>query len=156
MPIFIIFDEKLIRTLLSRIIGIDVGRKRVGFAVTDPLQIIASPLDTVANHLSLTFIENYCKNEDVEAFAIGLPKTLDNKPSESTIYLKPFVKKLELMFPSKKIHFIDERFTSKIAMQTMIDGGMKKKDRRNKATVDTISAVLILQSYLEQKNNNLL
>lgn len=137
---------------MGRIIGIDYGTKRVGVAVTDPMQLIATPLQTIHAKDIIKFLQDYDKEEGIEAFAIGMPKKLDNTETNNTIHVVNFKKQLEKAFPDKKVYDIDERFTSSIAQQTMIDGGMKKKDRRNKANVDMISAVLILQSYLEMKD----
>jgi len=141
---------------MGRILAIDFGRKRTGIAVTDPLQMIANGLTTVPTHEAIAFLKQYISKEKVDAFVIGIPKTLQNLPSESMIYLKPFLVHLKKEIPDMKIVEMDERFTSSMAHQAMIDGGMKKKDRQNKATVDTISATIILQSYLEQKANNVL
>lgn len=137
---------------MGRILAIDYGRKRTGLAVTDPLQIIASGLTTVSSHTCLDFLKNYCSENDVESFVVGEAKQLNNQPSESMRFINPFVKKLKQLFPNKEIFMVDERFTSKIAQQTMIDGGLKKMQRQNKALIDTISATLILQAHLEQKN----
>lgn len=141
---------------MGRILAIDYGRKRSGVAVTDPMQMIANGLQTVPTHELLAFLKQYLTKEKVDAFVIGMPKTLQNEASESQKYLKPFLGNLKKEFPEMKVYEIDERFTSSMALQTMIDGGMKKKDRQVKGTVDTISATIILQSYLEQKNNNVL
>ena len=141
---------------MGRILALDYGRKRTGIAVTDPLQMIANGLQTVSTHELITFLKQYLLKEKVDAFVIGMPKTLLNQASESQKYLKPFLGNLKKEFPEMKVYEIDERFTSSMALQTMIDGGMKKKDRQVKGTVDTISATIILQSYLEQKNNNVL
>ena len=141
---------------MGRILAIDYGRKRTGIAVTDPLQMIANGLQTVPTHELLVFLKNYVAKEKVDAFVIGMPKTLQNEASESQKYLKPFLGNLKKEIPEMKVYEIDKRFTSSMALQTMIDGGMKKKDRQVKGTVDTISATIILQSYLEQKNNNVL
>lgn len=141
---------------MGRILAIDYGRKRSGIAVTDPLQIIANGLITVASHELLAFIKQYTQKEKVDAFVIGMPKTLNNEASENQKYIKPFLGNLKKEFPAMPVYEIDERFTSSIAHQTMIDGGLGKKARQDKALVDTISATIILQSYLEQKNNFLL
>lgn len=137
---------------MGRILAIDYGQKRTGLAVTDPLQIIASRLTTVSSHTCLDFLKNYCSANDVDAFVVGEAKQLNNQPSESMKFINPFVKKLKHLFPNKEIFMVDERFTSKIAQQTMIEGGLKKMQRQNKALIDTISATLILQAYLEQKS----
>jgi putative Holliday junction resolvase len=138
---------------MGRIIGIDYGTKRVGVAVTDALQIIATALDTVHSKDIIAFLQNYDKEEEIEAFVLGIPKKLDNSDTNNTIHVQNFKKQLQKVFPEKKIFEIDERFTSSIAQQSMILGGVKKKERQDKANVDKISAVLILQSYLEMKNN---
>ncbi len=136
---------------MARIISIDYGRKRVGIAVSDPLQIIAGGLGTVLSKDIFTYLTDYCKKEDVERIVVGYPKQMNNTESESMRYIRPFVKSLERVF-SIPIEMYDERFTSKIAFQTMIAAGLKKKARRNKALVDEISATIILQSYMESKN----
>jgi putative holliday junction resolvase len=140
---------------MARIMAIDFGIKRVGLAVTDPLQMIASPLQTVANSEIFDFLTNYFKNENVETIVVGYPVNLDNSPSETLNFVNPFVKKLEKSFPEKKIVLADERYTSKMAFQTMIDGGLKKKKRQDKSILDRISATIILQSYMETKNINI-
>lgn len=136
---------------MSRLLAIDYGQKRVGIAVTDNEQIIASGLTTVHSKDVLFFLEDYLKREEVECFVIGEAKNLDNSPSESARFIEPFVKKLSNTFPEIKIVRVDERFSSKIAFQTMIDAGLKKKTRRDKALVDKVSATIILQSYLESR-----
>jgi len=134
--------------ILARILAIDYGEKRTGIAITDELQIIASGLTTVATKKIFSFLTDYLKTENVELFIVGEPKQMNNTPSESAQFINPFVEKLGLTFPKIPIKRIDERFTSKIAFQSMIDGGLKKKQRQNKALIDEISATLILQSYL--------
>ena len=136
---------------MGRILAIDYGRKRIGMAVTDPMQIIASPLTTISTSEIESFLQNYLKKENVDEFVIGYPVQLNNKPSESVKYIDPFLKRLGKLFPEKPVHLVDERFTSKIALQTIIDGGVKKKDRRDKKLADKISASLILQTFLEKK-----
>lgn len=135
---------------MARIISIDYGRKRVGIAVSDPMQIIAGGLGTVHSKDIITYLTDYCKKENVERIVVGYPKQMNNTESESMRYIRPFVKSLERIF-SIPIEMYDERFTSKIAFQTMIAAGLKKKARRNKALVDEISATIILQSYMESK-----
>jgi putative holliday junction resolvase len=135
---------------MGRILAIDYGRKRVGLAVTDPLKIIANGLTTVHAQDIFQFLKEYTTKEEVELFVVGYPVTLKNEASEALAYVNPFIKKLAKEFPSIPIKQVDERFTSKMAFQTMIDGGLKKKQRQNKALIDTISATIILQSYLEQ------
>ena len=134
---------------MGRIIGIDYGTKRIGIAVTDPMQIIASPLTIVANVSFNDFIDDYTKKENVEAFVIGYPKQLNNTPSKSVQHIDPFIKKLKKKFPQIMIMLVDERFTSVMAMKSIIDGGVKKSDRQDKSIIDKISAALILQSYLD-------
>lgn len=136
---------------MARILAIDYGLKRTGIAVTDALQIIASGLTTVNTNELLVFLKNYTAKEHVELFIVGEPKQMDNTASESEVLITPFLKKLETEFPNIPVKRIDERFTSKIAFQTMIDSGLKKNQRKNKALVDEISATLILQSYLYSK-----
>lgn len=138
---------------MGRIMAIDYGRKRVGLAVTDPLQMIANKLTTVSAHSIFDFLTDYFTKEEIDCVIVGYPKTLLNKPSESIRYINPFLKQFEKKFPFVKLELVDERFTSKIAFQTMIDSGLKKKQRQNKELVDTVSATIILQSYLEQKRN---
>ncbi len=133
---------------MARILAIDYGGKRTGLAVTDPLQIIATALDTVRSHDLMAYLKNYAQREPVEAFVVGLPKQLDNSPSAITPQVEAFVKHLQKTFPDTPIHRVDERFTSSMALQAMIDSGMKKKDRREKGNVDKISAVIILQSFM--------
>jgi putative Holliday junction resolvase len=137
---------------MGRIIGIDYGKKRIGLAVTDPLQIFASPLETVNTQEFDNFITEYLKSEDVEAFVVGYPVQLNNMPSESVKYIDPFIRKIKKRFPGKALHLIDERFTSQIALRTMIDGGVKKEKRQDKSMVDKISASIILQSFLDNRS----
>jgi putative Holliday junction resolvase len=138
---------------MGRIIGIDWGLKRIGLAVTDPLQIFASPLITVSTPEFDNFIRDYLKTEEIDAFVIGYPVQMNNKPSESVIHINPFIKKLKKEYPEKHIYLADERFTSQMALRTMIDGGVKKKDRQDKSMVDKISASIILQSFLDNRSN---
>lgn len=135
---------------MGRIIGIDYGRKRVGLAVTDPLMIFASPLKTISTADFDDFINDYMKSETVDAFVVGYPVQMNNKPSESVKYVDPFLRKLKKNFPEKSVHLIDERFTSQMAFRTMIEGGVTRKGRRDKAMVDKISAAIILQSFLDK------
>lgn len=134
---------------MSRIIALDIGKKRTGIAVTDPLKIIANGLTTVPTNSVFDFVAKYLITEKVELLVIGMPMKLNNEPSEAVKYVEPIVNRLKKLYPTIPIKLVDERFTSKIAHQTMIDGGVKKMERRNKAMVDTISATIILQSYLE-------
>jgi putative Holliday junction resolvase len=138
---------------MGRIIGIDYGSKRIGLAVTDPLQIFASPLTTVSPAEFDIFIKSYIKKDEVEAFVIGYPMQMNNQPSASVSYINPFIKKLKKEFPEIHIYLADERFTSQMALRTMIDGGVKKKDRQDKSMVDKISASIILQSFLDSRSN---
>lgn len=133
---------------LGRILAFDFGEKRTGIAVTDELQIIASGLTTVDTKKIFSFLTAYLKKETVELFIVGEPKQMNNTASESEQFIQPFLKKLSTTFPKIPIKRIDERFTSKMAFQSMIDSGLKKKQRQNKALIDEISATLILQSYL--------
>ncbi|MDR0294845.1 MAG: Holliday junction resolvase RuvX [Prevotellaceae bacterium] len=139
---------------MARIVAIDYGIKRTGLAVTDPLQIIATALDTVPTAELLDYLKKYTEKEKekVEQFVVGYPRNMDNTPSEAASHIDTFLKQLQESFPDIAISLEDERFTSKIAFQTMIDAGVKKMARRNKATVDKISAVIILQSFMERRN----
>jgi putative Holliday junction resolvase len=134
---------------MGRIMAIDYGSKRVGLAVTDPLRIIASGLDTIHSKDLIAFLESYFKKEPVDIIVVGEPKTLANKASDSARFIEPFVTHLRKKFPDKKIERFDERFTSAIAHQTMRDGGLGKKARQDKELVDRISATIILQDYLQ-------
>ncbi len=136
---------------MGKIVAIDYGKKRTGIAVTDDLQIIASGLTTVDTSNLNDFINTYLTTEQVEAIVIGLPKKLDNSIFEIEIEIQKFIAYLKENFPSLPIERIDERFTSKMAFQSMLESGMKKKQRQNKALIDEISATLILQSYLNSK-----
>lgn len=136
---------------MARIMALDYGRKRTGIAVTDTLQLIANGLITVATHELMTFVKDYVSKEDVETIVVGLPKQMNGQNSESMRYITPFVKRLRKELPTMPIVMYDERFTSTIAHRTMIDGGMKKSDRRDKAKVDEIAATIILTDYLESK-----
>ena len=138
---------------MGRILAIDYGRKRVGIAVTDEEQIIANALTTVRAHDIFDFLEQYLSKENVECIVVGEPKDMKNQDSDAAQYIKPFLKQLGKKFPDMPIARFDERFTSKIAFQTMIDSGLKKKARQNKELVDAISATIILQSYMSYKNN---
>ena len=136
---------------MGRVVALDYGRKRTGIAVTDPLQLIASGLTTMPTHELLDFLKRYLEEEDVVRFIVGEPKQMNNTPSEAEIYIAPFLNRLEKTFPKVPIERQDERFTSKMAFQSMIEGGLKKKQRRNKALIDEISATIILQAYLNRK-----
>mgnify|MGYP003288428099 FL=1 len=134
---------------MGRILAIDYGRKRVGIAVTDPLKIIANGLTTVKSCDVLKFLSDYLSKETVELIVVGLPKTMNNVESDSMQYIKPFVEKLKKQHPNVPIEMYDERFTSVLAHKAMLEGGLKKKERQNKALVDEISATIILQSFME-------
>ena len=136
---------------MSRIIAIDYGRKRTGIAVTDTLQLIANGLTTVPTRQLLQFVVDYAAHESVERILVGLPKQMNNEPSENMKYIEPFVRSLQKRLPDIPVEYVDERFTSVLAHRAMIDGGLKKKDRQDKALVDEISATIILQTYLEYK-----
>lgn len=136
---------------MARILAIDYGTKRVGLAVTDALQIIATGLTTIHSTEAFDFIKKYCQNEEVESIVIGEPKTLDNKPAELEKQIGEFINRLKKWSPQLVIHRVDERFTSSMAFQSLIDGGVKKKQRRQKELLDEVSATIILQSYLESK-----
>jgi putative holliday junction resolvase len=140
---------------MGRIIGIDYGLKRIGLAVTDPLQIFASPLITVSPGEFDNFITGYLKTDEVDGFVIGYPVQMNNQPSASVTYINPFIKKLKKTYPEKHIYLADERFTSQMAIRTMIEGGVKKKGRQDKSMVDKISASIILQSFLDNRSNRM-
>lgn len=134
---------------MGRILAIDIGKKRTGIAVTDPLRIVANGLDTVATHELIPYLKNYISKEIVDIIVLGYATQMDGSDSESMQYIRPLSKKIKETFPDIKLDFADERFTSVLAHKAMLDGGLKKKDRQNKALVDKISATIILQSYLE-------
>lgn len=136
---------------MSRILAIDYGKKRTGVAVTDILQIIANGLTTVATPELMDFILKYVEKEPVERIIVGYPKQMNNEDSENMKRITPFVNQLKKKLPHIPVELVDERFTSVLAHQAMLDGGLKKKARQNKALVDEISATIILQSYLESK-----
>lgn len=133
---------------MARILAIDYGHVRCGIAVTDELQLIASGLTTVATKELLPFLKKYFIEEEVELVVVGEPKQMNNQASESEVYIQEFLVEFTKMFPEMMVKRVDERFTSKMAFQTMIDSGLKKKQRQNRALVDEISATIILQSYL--------
>lgn len=136
---------------MARILAIDYGKKRTGLAVTDPLQLIATGLTTVATHDLIPYLKKYLVQEQVELFLMGEPKNLDGGATDATALVTECVRILQKNFPQVPVKKVDERFTSKMAFQTMIDSGLKKKDRQNKALVDEISATIILQEYLQNK-----
>lgn len=133
---------------MSRILGIDFGLKRTGLAVTDELQIIASGLTTVETDHLLSFLKDYTSKEKVSLFVVGKPKQMDNTDSESEVHIQKFLKKLSNEIPHIPVVREDERFTSKMAAQSLFEGGLKRKQRRTKGLIDEVSATLILQSYL--------
>jgi putative Holliday junction resolvase len=134
-----------------RILAIDYGQKRTGIAVTDEMQIIASGLTTIPTETALAFLKEYFGKEKVEKVLIGEPKQMNNEPSQSAPLIDAFVEKFKLDFPDMPVQRVDERFTSKMAFQAMIDSGLKKKQRQNKALIDEISATIMLQDYLSRK-----
>lgn len=134
---------------MGRALAIDYGIKRTGIAVTDPLRIIATPLDTVPTDRLLAYLQNYASKESVDEFVIGMPKTLKNEDSAIAPHVRKFIQVLRVAFPATAIHEVDERFTSTMAQRAMIEGGMKKKDRQVKGNADKISATIILQSFLD-------
>ncbi len=134
---------------MGRFLAIDYGTKRTGLAVSDTLKIIANGLTTVATHTLFDYLKTYLEREDVEKIVVGLPKQMNNEYSENMKHIRPFVKKLQSLYPHIPVELYDERFTSALAQKAIIDAGLKKKDRQNKALVDEVSAVIILQSYME-------
>lgn len=133
---------------MGRILAIDYGMKRVGIAVTDPLKLISTPLTTISTSEILDFLKAYVTQEEVDTMVVGMPKRLDNTESPMTATVTKFIQRLQKAFPSQQIITHDERYTSKIAASSMVEGGFKKKDRRNKANLDKLSATIILQSFL--------
>ena len=136
---------------MGRVLAIDYGHKRVGLAVTDPLQLIATPLDTVHSKDVLAFVKAYHQREPLDALVVGMPRTLLNEATDSTSAVVGLIRSLRKQFPQVPVHEIDERYTSRMAHAAMLAGGLSKKDRRDKATVDRVSATLILQSFLESR-----
>lgn len=141
---------------MSRILAIDYGRKRTGIAVSDPMQMIANGLTTVPTHQLLQFLLEYVTKEPVERILVGLPKQMNNEASENMRNIEPFVRSLNKKLPDMPVEYVDERFTSVLAHRTMLEAGLKKKERQNKGLVDEISATIILQSYLESKRFSVL
>ncbi len=137
---------------MGKALGIDFGTKRTGIAITDAMQIIATGLTTVATHTLDDFISNLLQKETIECFVVGDPKNLDGTATDSTAYVNAFVKRTKQRYPEIPIHQIDERFTSKIAKKSILESGVRKKVRQNKALVDQVSAVIILQNYLDYKS----
>jgi putative Holliday junction resolvase len=135
---------------MGRIMAIDYGKKRVGVAVTDPLQLIASRLETIETDFIWKFLDNYFSIEQVDLVLIGYPVQLNNQPSEALRYINPFLQKFQQKYATE-IKLVDERFSSKMAFQSMIDAGLRKTQRQNKGTIDGVSATILLQSYMEQK-----
>jgi putative Holliday junction resolvase len=140
---------------LGRILAIDYGQKRVGLAVTDEDRIIASPLTTVHSKDIIVFLKDYMKRERVDLFVVGEPRQMNNQASESVKFIDPFVRLLAREFPEIPVERVDERFTSKMAQRSMLESGLKKKDRSDKSIVDMVSAAIILQSFLEMQSFNL-
>lgn len=138
---------------MGRILAIDYGKKRVGIAVSDPCGIIATGLQTVLSHEIFNFLQEYTAHEKVDLFVVGHPKQMDNTDSESMTYIKPFMVGLKRKFPDIPVVMYDERFTSVLAHRALIEGGAKKKTRQDKALIDTMSATIILTSYMEQQRN---
>ena len=136
---------------MARVLAIDYGRKRVGIAVTDPAQIIATGLTTTKSSEIFEFLKDYFNKEEVECVVIGEALQMNNEPSESMKYIDPFIKKFEKIFPDMPVRKMDERFTSRMARNSILESGASKKTRQNKELVDKVSATIILQSYLEQK-----
>lgn len=134
---------------MARILAIDFGEKRTGIAVSDPTQTIANGLSTIETPNLMDFLVDYLAKEAVERFVVGMPKTLQNEPAVVAPKVQDFVKKLKTRFPNVAVELVDERFTSKLAFRAMIDGGLKKKKRQDKALIDKVSATIILQEYLE-------
>jgi len=139
---------------MARILAIDYGTKRIGLAVTDPLQIIANTLTTIHAKDAIAFLKDYLSKEEVECFVVGKPMKLDGSDSESAVHVEKFINLLRKNFPEIPIKRMDERFTSKMAKHTLLEMGLNKKDRANKSSLDQISAAIILQSYLEIKMLN--
>ena len=140
-----------VESFMGRILAIDYGVKRTGLAVTDPVRIIATALTTVETPTLFQYLKDYCTREEVDMFVVGEAKHMDGTPSESMQYIEPFVAKLKETFPDKEVARVDERFTSKMAFQTMIDSGLKKKDRRNKGMIDQIAATIMLQDFIRSE-----
>ena len=137
---------------MPRILSLDYGLKRTGIAVTDEMQIIASGLTTVSSETTIDFLKEYFLKENVEKVLIGEPKQMNGQPSESTTIIEKFVENFKVTFPDMKLERVDERFTSKIAFRTMVESGLKKKQRQNKALIDEIAATILLQDYLTRNN----
>jgi len=139
---------------MGRYLAIDYGTKRCGIAVSDPMKMIASGLVAVASHELMNFLANYFEKENVECVVVGKPMQSDNRPSESFIYVDRFVQSFKKRFPEMRVEWEDERYTSEMAVRSMVEGGMKKSERRKKEHIDKISAALILRSFMDGINNN--
>jgi len=139
--------------LLGRILAIDYGNKRCGLAVTDPGQMIATPMETVPTHELMNYLKAYFEKEEVELLVVGYPRQMDNSESESMKQIRFFVGAFKKRFKEIPVEWMDERFTSSLAMDAMVTGGMRKSERKVKGNVDRVSAALILQSFLEKRNN---
>ena len=148
---FLSYNFCIFADVMARILAIDYGKKRTGLAVTDVLQIIANGLTTVPTYTLMDFILDYVKREPVERIVVGLPKQMNNQPSENMVRIEPFVNRLRKVLLNIPVEYVDERFTSVLAHQAMLDGGLKKKDRQRKELVDEISATIILQSYMDSR-----
>jgi putative Holliday junction resolvase len=136
---------------MARVMSFDYGTKRIGIAVTDPLQMIATGLDNIHPKDIIEYLKKYLQTEQVETFVVGEPKQMDNTPSQSAVHVRGFVNLLKKTFPEIPVDMMDERFTSKMASAAILAGGVKKAGRQNKALVDTVSAVILLQSWMEQR-----
>ncbi len=139
---------------MGRYLAIDYGKKRTGLAVTDENRLIAGPLDTVETSRLMSYLKNYCAQQEVECFVVGKPLRWSGEDSEVSVFIEPFVRSLEKTFPGIRVDRMDERFTSLMASRTLLEAGLKKKDRRDKALVDKVAAVIILQSYMEFIKNH--
>jgi putative Holliday junction resolvase len=148
--IFLLFLHLYLQEIMPRILAIDYGKKRTGIAVTDEMKIIASGLTTIPSETALTFLQSYFDAEKVEEVIIGEPKQMNGLPSESAPIIDAFVSEFKKKFPDVTLTRVDERFTSKMAFQTMIDSGLKKKQRQNKALIDEIAATIMLQDFLNR------
>jgi putative Holliday junction resolvase len=137
---------------MARILAVDYGGKRSGIAVTDPLQIIATPLTTVPSHQLMTFLKDYFEKEEVDEVVFGMPSQLDGSDTDATQLVRNASKHFKKQFPQKPLFLHDEKFTSKMALESMIEAGSKRKDRREKGNIDKVSATIILQSYLASKS----
>ncbi len=136
---------------MARVMSFDYGTKRIGIAVTDPLQMIATGLDNIHPKDIINYLKKYLQSEQIETFVVGEPKQMDNTPSQSAVHVRGFVNLLKKTFPEIPVEMMDERFTSKMASAAILAGGVKKAGRQNKALVDTVSAVILLQSWMEQR-----